>query len=50
MDNLKKQVGIKAAEFVKSGMVVGLGTGSTAAYNKKNWVEELPKNNWKLRV
>ena len=26
MDNLKKQVGIKAAEFVKSGMVVGLGT------------------------
>ena len=37
MDNLKKQVGIKAAEFVKSGMVVGLGTGSTAAY----FVEEL---------
>ncbi|MDU3959189.1 MAG: ribose-5-phosphate isomerase RpiA, partial [Lactococcus lactis] len=28
---------IKAAEFVKSGMVVGLGTGSTAAY----FVEEL---------
>ena len=37
MENLKKQVGIKAAEFVKSGMVVGLGTGSTAAY----FVEEL---------
>ncbi|KEY62027.1 ribose-5-phosphate isomerase RpiA [Lactococcus cremoris] len=37
MENLKKKVGIKAAEFVKSGMVVGLGTGSTAAY----FVEEL---------
>ncbi len=37
MDNLKKQVGIKAAEYVKSGMVVGLGTGSTAAF----FVEEL---------
>lgn len=32
MSNLKEQVGIKAAEFVKDGMVVGLGTGSTAYY------------------
>ncbi|GFH43108.1 ribose-5-phosphate isomerase A [Lactococcus hodotermopsidis] len=32
MDNLKRQVGIEAAKFVKNGMVVGLGTGSTAAY------------------
>lgn len=30
--NLKKMVGYKAAEFVKNGMVVGLGTGSTAYY------------------
>lgn len=30
--NLKKMVGYKAAEFVKDGMVVGLGTGSTAYY------------------
>jgi ribose 5-phosphate isomerase A len=30
-------VGIKAAEFVKNGMIVGLGTGSTAAF----FVEEL---------
>lgn len=37
MENLKKQVGIKAAEFVKDGMIVGLGTGSTAAF----FVEEL---------
>ncbi|PCR99603.1 ribose-5-phosphate isomerase RpiA [Lactococcus fujiensis] len=32
MMNLKEQVGIKAAEFVKDGMTVGLGTGSTAAF------------------
>lgn len=30
--NLKKLVGYKAAEFVEEGMVVGLGTGSTAYY------------------
>ncbi|WP_028273655.1 ribose-5-phosphate isomerase RpiA [Atopococcus tabaci] len=29
---LKKMVGYKAAEFVEEGMVVGLGTGSTAYY------------------
>ena len=32
MVNLKEQVGIKAAEFVTDGMMVGLGTGSTAYY------------------
>ncbi len=32
MSNLKQMVGIKAAEFVKDGMIVGLGTGSTAYY------------------
>lgn len=37
MSNLKKQVGVKAAEFVTDGMVVGLGTGSTAYY----FVEEI---------
>ncbi len=37
MENLKKLVGIEAAKFVKSGMVVGLGTGSTAAF----FVEEV---------
>lgn len=32
-DELKKQVGFKAVDdYVKSGMVVGLGTGSTAAF------------------
>ncbi|MGP6139382.1 ribose-5-phosphate isomerase RpiA [Jeotgalibaca sp. A127] len=39
MDNmeLKKAVGLKAAEYIESGMVVGLGTGSTAYY----FVEEI---------
>ncbi|OFI49754.1 ribose 5-phosphate isomerase A [Floricoccus tropicus] len=37
MENLKKQVGIEAAKFVKDGMIVGLGTGSTAKY----FVEEI---------
>ena len=32
MVNLKEQVGIKAAEFVTDGMIVGLGTGSTAYF------------------
>lgn len=30
--NLKQMVGYKAAEFIKEGMTVGLGTGSTAYY------------------
>ncbi|KXT78519.1 ribose-5-phosphate isomerase RpiA [Streptococcus panodentis] len=37
MNNLKKMAGVKAAEFVQDGMVVGLGTGSTAYY----FVEEI---------
>lgn len=35
--NLKEMVGIKAASYVKNGMTVGLGTGSTAYY----MIEEL---------
>lgn len=30
--NLKQQAGIEAAKYVKNGMIVGLGTGSTAKY------------------
>ena len=35
--NLKEMVGLKAASYVKDGMTVGLGTGSTAYY----MIEEL---------
>jgi len=31
-EELKKMAAEKAVEYVKSGMVVGLGTGSTASY------------------
>ena len=31
-DELKRQAGWKAAEYVESGMKLGLGTGSTAAF------------------
>ena len=30
MEELKKLAGVRAASFVGDGMVVGLGTGSTA--------------------
>lgn len=32
LDHLKKAAALKASEFVRSGMVVGLGTGSTAKH------------------
>lgn len=35
--NLKQMVGIEASKYVKDGMIVGLGTGSTAYY----MIEEL---------
>lgn len=35
--NLKQMVGLKAATFIQDGMIVGLGTGSTAYY----FIEEL---------
>lgn len=35
IEKLKQIAGEKAAEFVRSGMVVGLGTGSTAVYATK---------------
>ena len=31
-DELKKQAAWKAVDYVKSGMILGLGTGSTAAF------------------
>ena len=31
-DELKQLVGTKAVEWIKDGMIVGLGTGSTVKY------------------
>lgn len=38
---LKKQAGEKAAEYVKDGMVVGLGTGSTVEWTIKKLSEQV---------
>ena len=36
--NLKQMVGIEAAKYVEDGMIVGLGTGSTAKFMvDRNW-------------
>ena len=37
MEELKKIAGVRAAQYVEDGMIVGLGTGSTAYY----FVEEV---------
>ena len=47
--DMKKMAGDKAAEYVKDGMVLGLGTGSTA-YHAVNAVGELVKNGMKLQA
>lgn len=47
--DMKKAAGDKAAEYVKDGMVLGLGTGSTA-YHMVNAVGELVKNGMKLQA
>lgn len=48
MINKKEIAGIKACDYVKSGMVVGIGTGSTASY----MIQELAKryNNGLLEI
>ena len=40
-DELKQKAAMKAAEFVESGMVVGLGTGSTTEYAVKRIAQML---------
>ena len=47
--DMKKLAGDKAAEYVKDGMVVGLGTGSTA-YHMVNAVGEMVKNSLKIQA
>ena len=47
--DMKKLAGDKAATYVKDGMVVGLGTGSTA-YHMVNAVGEMVKNGLKIQA
>lgn len=46
--NLKKMVGYKAAEFVEDGMIVGLGTGSTAYYMVEALGERMKQNDFNI--
>ncbi|MGO2852905.1 MAG: ribose-5-phosphate isomerase A, partial [Tetragenococcus koreensis] len=43
--SLKEDVGIKAASYVKNGMTVGLGTGSTAYYMIKEIGRKVKEEN-----
>jgi ribose 5-phosphate isomerase A len=38
-EEIKRKIGAKAAEFVKDGMTIGLGTGSTAFYFIEKLIE-----------
>nr|WP_285890699.1 ribose-5-phosphate isomerase RpiA [Mesobacillus subterraneus] len=46
--NEKELVGVRAAEYIKDGMVVGLGTGSTAYYTIKK-LGELVRNGLNIK-
>lgn len=48
--NLKEMVGIEAASYVKDGMVVGLGTGSTAYYMIEELGRRVKKKIYRSRV
>jgi len=40
-DDAKRTAGIKAAEYIKNGMIVGLGTGSTVVYTMEKLAERI---------
>ncbi len=48
-DKAKEIAGLKALEFVKEGMVLGLGTGSTAAYFIKHLIKRC-QNGLKIKA
>jgi ribose 5-phosphate isomerase A len=41
MDELKKAAGVRAADMIQDGMIVGLGTGSTAAHMVNRLAERI---------
>ena len=48
-EELKKLAGVKAAEQVKDGMIVGLGTGSTVEYTLRKLGERVRNENLKIK-
>lgn len=49
-ETLKKAVGYKAASFIEDGMIVGLGTGSTAKYFIERLIERQRTENLKIHT
>jgi ribose 5-phosphate isomerase A len=50
-EKLKQLAGYKAAEFIESGMIVGLGTGSTAKYFIEKLIKRKEQNkNFSIQV
>jgi ribose 5-phosphate isomerase A len=47
-EELKKQVGIEAAKYVKNEMIVGLGTGSTVSYMINELGRRIKEENLKI--
>jgi len=43
LENAKRAAGAKAAEFIENGMIVGLGTGTTAAYFIESLIQRCKK-------
>ena len=48
-EELKKLAGEKAAEQVKNGMILGLGTGSTVEFTLRKLGERIKKENLKIK-
>ncbi|MBM7643871.1 ribose 5-phosphate isomerase A [Scopulibacillus daqui] len=46
----KKMVGEKAAEYIKDGMIVGLGTGSTVAFTTKKLADRIKAENLSIQA
>jgi len=49
-EDLKKKAAYKAADFIESGMTVGLGTGSTVKYFIERLVQKSRENNLKIQT
>ena len=50
MDQVKQEVGERAAQFVEDGMLIGLGTGSTAKYLIEALIERVKKEHLNIEV
>ncbi|MDR1012975.1 MAG: ribose-5-phosphate isomerase RpiA [Lactobacillales bacterium] len=47
-EKLKKQAGIEAAKYIRNGMIIGLGTGSTTTYMISELSRRIKEENLKI--